>query len=283
MKKGVLLFFLVYFMISISTAQEFCELNTTLLNQDPYPAVPGNYVKLVFQVKGVDNSECNDIIFELLKDYPIEFNSGESGIRTFKKVDYLKDFESNILIPYEVRLNNNALDGSNPIKVKFQSAGDPQFSKTFDLEIEDVRADFEVYVKDYDYSTKELTIEILNIEKSDVEALTIEIPKQEKINIKGPNKIVVGDLDSNEYTTADFEATILNGEFKLKIIYSDKINVRRTVEKEVSFDSSYFTGRVADKKTTSFSTYILGTIIMVLIIYYFYKKSKKKKITHSLK
>ncbi len=66
MKKGVLLFFLVSFMISISTAQEFCELNTTLLNQDPYPAVPGNYVKLVFQVKGVDNSECNDIIFELL-------------------------------------------------------------------------------------------------------------------------------------------------------------------------------------------------------------------------
>ena len=55
----------------------------------------------------------------------------------------------------------------------------------------------------------EITIEVLNIEASDIEALTIEIPKQDNIEVKGPNKIVVGDLDSNEYTTAEFEASVL--------------------------------------------------------------------------
>ena len=80
---------------------------------------------MVFQIKGVDNPECNDIIFELLKEYPIEFNPGESGVRDFKKVNYLKDFESNILIPYEVRVNKDAVDGNNPIEA---NTPNPQIS-----------------------------------------------------------------------------------------------------------------------------------------------------------
>ena len=32
-----------------------CVLDTTLLNQDPYPAVPGDYVNLVFQVTGLQS------------------------------------------------------------------------------------------------------------------------------------------------------------------------------------------------------------------------------------
>ena len=277
MKKSVLFCILIFSAISFSTAQEFCELNATLLNQDPYPATPGDYVKLVFQIKGVDNPECNDIIFELLKEYPIEFNPGESGVRDFKKVNYIKDFESNILIPYEVRVNKDAIDGNNPIEAKFRSIGRARLSKEFDFEVEDVRADFEVYVKDYNYLTKELTIEILNIEKSDIEALTIEIPKQKNIDIKGSSRVVVGDLDSNEYTTADFEAMVFNGDFELKIIYSDKINVRRTIEKTITFDSSYFTGRAADKETISTYTYIFGMVITLLITYYIYKRIKKKE------
>ena len=275
MKKDVTLLLLLLLSIGLTSAA--CNLNTTLLNQDPYPAVPGDYVKLVFQVKGIDSPECNDITFNLLADYPIEFNPGESGIQVFSKVDYIKDYESNLLIPYKVRINKDALDGANPIEVRVQSKHGATVTKTFNIEIDDVRAEFEIYVKDYSYTTNEITLEVLNIEESDVEALTIEIPKQDAIQIKGSNKIVVGDLDSNEYTSADFEATLSDGEFKVNLIYSDTINTRRTVEKTVTFDSSYFTERKADQKTTGIGTYAFYAVVVIVIGYWIYRKRKKSR------
>ena len=275
MKRVITLLFTMLLSLTLISAAEPCSLDVTLLNQDPYPAVPGDYAKLVFQIEGMDNPECSDITFTLLEDYPIEFDPGETGIKTFKKVDYIKNYESNILVPYEVRINEEAIDGESPIEAKVQSKGLATVTKTFDLEIEDVHADFEVYVKDYDYSSKELTLEILNIESSDVEALTIEIPKQENIIIKGSSRIVVGDLDSNEYTTADFEATPTDGEIKLNLIYSDSINVRRTVEKTIYFDSSYFTGRSSEVKKSNPWFYVVVVIVLFFIIRAIYKKIKK--------
>lgn len=275
MKRGVTLVFLL--LLSASLASAACDLDATLLNQDPYPAVPGDYVKLVFQIEGLDSPDCNDISFNLLSDYPLEFNPGEDGIRTFKKLDYVKDYEANLLIPYEIRVNKDALDGKNPIEVLIQSYGDAPVTKTFEIEVDDVRAEFEIQVKDYSYVTNEITLEVLNIEESDVEALAIEIPKQDAIQVKGSNRIVVGDLDSNEYTSADFEASLVDGEFKVNLIYSDKINVRRTVEKMVTFDSSYFTARKADEKTTGTGSYVFYAAIVLLIGWWVVRKFTKKK------
>jgi len=275
MKKNVILSLLLLLSLGLTSAT--CDIETTLINQDPYPAVPGDYVKLVFQIEGLDSPDCNDITFELLPDYPIEFNPGENGARIFKKIDFVKDYETNLLIPYEVRIDKDSLDGSTPIEVRIQSKGDAASTKTFNIEIDDVRAEFEIYVKDYSYETNEVTLEVLNIEKSDIEALTIEIPKQDNIQVKGSNRMVVGDLDSNEYTTADFEASVKDGEFKVNLIYSDTINTRRTMEKMVSFDSSYFTDRKADEKTTGTTTYIFYAVIVLLVGWWVIRKFTKKK------
>lgn len=276
MKKNVVMLLLVL-SITMVVAETACDLDVTLLNQDPYPAVPGDYAKLVFQIEGIDSPYCDDITFNLLSGYPIEFDPGESGLRTFKKVDYLKDYESNLLIPYKVRINKDALNGANPIEARIQNKNDAPILKTFDIEIDDVRADFEVRVQNYDYQTHELILEILNIESSDVEALSVEIPKQDGIEIKGANQVIVGDLDSNEYTSADFEAIPTDGEFKIILIYSDTINTRRSIEKTLTFDSSYFTNRVADQTTTSTTTYLILGLIILSTIYFSYKKITKKK------
>jgi hypothetical protein len=274
MKKEVTFLLLIF---SITIASAACDLEATLLNQDPYPGVPGDYVKLVFQIEGINGADCNDITFNLLEDYPIQFNPGEKGLRTFEKTKYIKDYESSILVPYEVRIDANALDGANQIEARLQNKGDASQIVKFNLQIEDVKADFEVYIKDYSYKTNELTLEILNVETSDVEALTVIIPKQENIIVKGAAQNIVGDLDSNEYTTADFEAVPLDGELTINLIYSDAIDTRRTVSKTVTFDSSYFTGRISDKKTTSTWTYIFYLAIILIIIWIIVKRVKKRK------
>ena len=276
MKKVILL--LILLSTSFALAESTCDLDVTLLNQDPYPAVPGDYVKLVFQIDGADSTECSDITFNLPSTYPIEFDPGESGLRIFRKVDYIKDYGSNILVPYEVRINKDAINEANSIEVQVQSKNGVMLSKTFDIEIQDVKADFEIHITNYDYATNELTIEVLNIESSDVEALTVEIPKQEGISIKGSNRVIVGDLDSNEYTSADFEATVSDREIKFNLIYSDSINVRRTVKKTATFDSSYFTERVADQnQKVGVGTYILLGGAALIVVYIIYKKIKKRK------
>ena len=279
MKGCVMLLFLLVFSITLVSAGP-CDLTMSLLNQDPYPAVPGDYVKLVFQISGIDNPECGDITFSLKESYPVEFDPGEDGLREYNKVDYVKDYGSNLLIPFEIRIDENTLDGANPIEVNFESAGSAPLSQTLYIEVDDVRADFEVYVKDYDFKTHELTLEVLNIREADVEALTLSIPKQSNIIIKGPNRLVVGDLDSNEYTTADFEATMRDGEITLDLIYSDTINIRRTTTKTVNFDSSYFINRKADQSTTSIITYIIWAVVIILLGWWIVRKFTKKKRRH---
>jgi hypothetical protein len=264
-------------LFSLSLVNAACTPTISLINQDPYPAVPGEYVKLVFQVEFPNIDDCKDFTFELLEDYPISFDPGENGLRSFSRLKYLKNYDSNVLIPYEVRIEKNALDGANPVEINFQNKGEAPVSKTFDVEVHDTKAEFEVYVKDYSFKTHNLIIEILNIKDSNIEALTVEIPKQENIKIKGSNRIVVGDLDSNEYTTADFEAVPKDGQIKVNLYYSDAVNIRRKTTKTITFDSSYFTNRIADRKSTSTLTYIFLVIIIIAIAYWFYRRQKKKK------
>ena len=276
MKRSVILVLLL-FTSGMATAETVCELDVTLLQQDPYPAIPGDYVEIVFQLDGSDSPNCEEIRFLLVEDYPMVFDPGETGLRTFKKVDYLKDSEPRVLIPYKVRIDEAALDGPNEIEVFLGSGSNAQESIKFNIEIDDSRAEFEVHIKEYNYKTKEMTLEILNIEESDAEALVVEIPKQDNIIVKGSNRMIVGDVDSNEYTTTDFEATPSNGEILIKLTYSDALNTRRTSEKTVTFDSSYFMNRVADQKITSTGTYIFWAVIVLFTAWLIKNKFSKKK------
>ena len=280
MKRGLLLVFGIYLGIMfVSFASASCNLEVSMINQDPYPAVPGDYVKLVFQIKGVENVECGKVAFSLLEKYPISFDPGVDSTTQISAGTSLKDYQSFLMVPYKVRVDKNALNGDNPIEVSFSnSIGNKTYqTKQFDLNVEDVRADFEIFVKNYDYTTNIMTFEVLNIADSDIKALTLEIPKQKEIIVKGADKNILGDLDSNEYTTADFEAVPQNGNIKAIIYYTDKTGTRRTLTKSVSFDSSYFKGRKADVKTTSKWVYVLSTALILFIIYYIYRRIRKKK------
>ena len=283
MKNTLLILYVTLLVIfsSFVLSAEGCELEVSMINQDPYPAIPGEYVKIVFQVGGISDEKCGQIEVELLEKYPISFDESSDSLITFRSGIYEKDFSSFLTAPFKVRVDENALDGDTQIEIKTKIGFTSGYIiKQFLLNIKDSKVDFEVHVKDYDYNTNTVTFEILNIGKNDVEALTVEIPKQENIKIKGPNRNIVGDIDSNEFSTADFEAIIKNGEIKINIIYTDNIDVRRTIEKSVEFDSSYFLDRKADQKTTSKWSYVFGVAVILIIVYYFYRRHKKKKAHH---
>lgn len=257
-----------------------CSLNVSMINQDPAPAIPGDYVKLIFQVTGMENPECGDVSLKLNQNFPFTLDPGEPDTYSSKAGYYDRDYSSFFTVPFKVRVDNSALDGDNPIEVLVSSASSGLTGKTaslskFQVDVKNKKTDFEVYVKDYVLTTNIMTLEVLNIGKNDIKALTVEIPKQEAITVKGANKNVLGDLDSNEYTTADFEVSSGSGAFDIIIYYTDTIGIRRTVNNEVLFDPTYFQNRKADQKSLSGTSWFFIILIIAGIVYFFYRRYKK--------
>ncbi|MBU0467085.1 MAG: hypothetical protein KJ718_04145 [Nanoarchaeota archaeon] len=286
MKKSVIglvvLVFVLFFNVGFASAKQ-CGLNISVVNQDPYPAVPGGYVKVVFQMNGVDNPECGEVGFEIVENFPFSLDEGEPARVDIGSGTHIRNFRSFWLIPYELRIHENALDGNNPVDVVvYHDQGRTKsLSKIeqFDINIETADVDFEISIKEYETSTNTITFEILNVGENDVEALTLEIPKQDNIAVKGSNRNIIGDLDSNEDTTAKFEAIPQNGEIEVSIIYTNKIDERRMLTKRVVYDSSYFTDRKAEEiKPKSAYFYLFWVFVVLWVVLWFRKRWKRKKL-----
>ncbi len=280
MKKEMIVMLGFMFLLAglAGVSAEPCDLEVSMINQDPYPATPGDYVKLVFQVEGVSNPDCGNIDFELVEQYPLKFDPGFDPTYSFQGGVYDKDYSSFFIATYKVRVDEDALEGDNPLEVRYRYGKNRLFiSEDFNLNIEDTHADFEVYIKEYNRATKTITFEILNIADVGIEALTVAIPEQDNIEVKGPSTNIVGDLDSNDYTTADFEATPTEGEITLQLSYTDSINVRRTENIQVEFEPKYFEDRVEDQNQRGFGSYLIWIVLIGLVVWYFWRRHKKKK------
>lgn len=280
MKKSVIVIALVLSLYVLAfVSAESCSLEVSLINQDPYPASPGDYVELVFQMTGTDNLECLGANFELIEDFPFSVVEG-SATRVLEAPTYVRNFQTAWMIPYKLLIDKNAIDKNYEVKVMYSSkkVSNNSVEKKFNVKVEDANADFDIHIKNYDYTTKELSFEILNIAKNDAEAITLEVPKQQNIEVRGSNIVIVGDIDSNEYTNADFKADILDGEITLDLYYTDAIGERRSIEKTVIYDSSYFAIREDEKPKTPTWYYVVGGLVIILVIWMIFRKHKKKKL-----
>jgi hypothetical protein len=279
MQKGIMFTLVCLFLIGIVSAE--CTITISKINQDPIEANPGETVKVLFKVDGISDPQCGTIWFGVTENYPFIVDPESTNPVTIKSGTYASGYSSYYLATYKLRIDENALDGETEIETYYtMGTSDLKKINKFNITVGDTTADFEVYVKDYNANTRALTFEILNIEDVDVEAMTIEIPKQENIQIKGANRVVVGDLDSNEYTTADFEAIMKDGKIDLTIYYTDSVNVRRQINKTINFDSSYFTDLSRDKVSQPWWLYILILAVVGWFGWRKYKKHKLKKKLH---
>ena len=282
MKKSQLLFSILLAIVSISFVSASCNLGVSLLNQDPYPAVQGEYVKLVFQVSGLQDPSCNNVYFELIDNYPISFDPGANPRVQVKGGTFTQDFKSTLTVPYKVRVDPDAIDGDNEITVRYGqlASGIDSYVKKFNISVEDARTTFEIFLKDYDPATQVMTLEILNTGKKNVEALTLEIKDPGNSIIKGPDTNVIGSLDSNDFTTADFDTELSNGSLDLEIKYTDDSGIRRTTNQTVPINVQPFLDKAQSQKS-GFSIWTILIVVAGLVVaFYFYRRYKKKKMHH---
>lgn len=283
MKKELIL--IAFLVLSSNFLSAACTLNVSLLNQDPYPAVPGDYVKVVLQIEGVSQKDCGDISIYPNIAYPFSLDADSEYVQSTKSGTFVKDYSNHWIVAYKLRVDKNALDGVNNLSISY-SAGEGTFTKEIPIQVENPVTTFEVHVKTYSPSTKQLTLEVLNVGEKNVDSLVLEMPKQDSAITYGANYALIGTLDSNDDDTVTFNADMKNGEIKLILNYNDENNFRRTYETTTPFDEELFSRKLKTSSTSfSISSFIYGILFIIVIkfIYRFYKKRKmnaKKPLKH---
>ena len=136
-------------MFLVLASSSVCDLSVQLLSQDPFPAVTGEYVKLVFQINGLENHECGTVSFQLLDKYPLSFDNNSQSTVELNSGIYIRNFPSYAIVAHKVRVDSNALDGENLIETIISKKDSSSELYQFNISVEDTRADFEVYVRDF--------------------------------------------------------------------------------------------------------------------------------------
>ncbi len=278
--------FLLAITMMMSTALAICQLNVKLLNQDPVEAIPGSYVRVVFQLTGIENSECGTANFNLLPEYPFSLDPGvSSNASVVSGTRLIAPYNSQATIPFTLRVDNGALDKiySLGASLSNNAPGSIYQKLNFDISVKDVRTNFEVAVQDYDSLTHIVTLSILNAGNDNVNALTADIVNKEKLSVKGATQSIIGSLDASQDSTFTYEIAPQTADIVLNLAYTDVNGYRRTMQKTVHFDPSYFTQRQKDVKKTSKTAYIIFGIIIILVAVWIYRKFFRKKEQHKHK
>lgn len=289
MKKSILFVLLSLVVImSISSVSAVCSLSAIMLNQDPYPANPGDYVKVVFQVNGTGSPDCANLAFRIVPEYPFSLDAGDSGILNANGVIYVStDYVNYVLVPYKLRIDENAMDGDN--KIRFEYSGGKttitNWAEDFNIHIEDTKTDFEVSIQDYSKTgTGSVTFGLVNIGKRDAEAVVLEVPKQDNFDVKGNTNVIIGSLSANDDTTAIVKGIPKEGEITVRISYNDANSFRRTVEKKITFTNGNRLNAQGTQPYRGGYFYLFWIIFIALVIYliYRYRKSKSAKNNKNL-
>lgn len=282
MKKGIIALLCVIAIAGLASAS--CDLSVNLLNQDPYPAVPGEHVKAVFQVIGSETTDCREFYLEVMPEYPFSVESSDEKTITFGG-NYIRGYSSYVLKAYKLIVDKNALDGDQKLKIlygfKESDGSGADLMKEFDINVQDTLTEFDVSIQDYASATNTITFGIINIGKYDVDSLTLEIPEQENLKMKGGNPVIIGSLNSNDDTTANVVAIPKAGEITVRLNYNDQNDVRRTAEKTVYMTQELIENGTATKQAKSTYYYLFWLLVLAIVIFLVYRYYKKKKEKNS--
>ncbi|VVB79662.1 Uncharacterised protein [uncultured archaeon] len=201
----VLLFSL--FIISFASASSLCDPSISLVSQDPNPAVPGEYVKVVFEISGLGN--CNGYAVKLAPDYPFSLDSNDSLIQTISSSPYVPDTKDVWMVSYKLRVDPAAINGDYNVTLEYNEGNymTPFYSaKAFNLSVQDSRTSFDAVIQAI--NGNEVSIAIANTGKYAANSVVVRIPSnQSYYQASGIDGQMVGNLASGDYTIVGFSIT----------------------------------------------------------------------------
>jgi hypothetical protein len=267
-------------------------LKVNLISQDPYPAQPGSYANLVFKIENFGQGVSRDTQVQLVPKYPFSFDEGVSTIQSLGKINAYQTDSNAYLVRYRVKVDSNAVTDDYEMELKFLYNNAPDWlSKTVNVSVEDSQTDFDVILQDS--STQSSTLAIANIGKNTAQAVIVKIPEQPRFFTTGASASIIGNLAAGDYTFVTFQLSSLAGNASFSedstqsllvdVDYTDSLGVRRTLTKEVAFNSlssnaaQRFSGDAVETRGSSDNIYIIIGVVGIVAVVAFFKFRKGRK------
>nr|QNO46456.1 hypothetical protein KCGBEFIM_00031 [Methanosarcinales archaeon ANME-2c ERB4] len=117
-------------------------LSVRLTKYDPYPANTGEYVTVWIKIENPGlGGPSEDVKLRLVPEYPFSLEPGDTGIEEIGKLS-MNDYA---MFDFRLRVDDNAIDGKNILKVEYMESIDSEWSETeLAIEVESDKVDFEI-------------------------------------------------------------------------------------------------------------------------------------------
>lgn len=109
------------FVSGLVSADSSTYLKATLLNQDPDPANPGEYVELRWKVEKFGDDTLSDITFTLDLDYPFSFDSIDTAQKTIGDWSGYSDDDEFYILYYKVFVAKNAIKDDYDVSLQIDT------------------------------------------------------------------------------------------------------------------------------------------------------------------
>jgi len=106
-------------------------LSTSLANYDPNPATAGNPVDVSIGLTNTGGLTINDLILEVMPEYPFELVPGENAIKDVGIIQgYQADSTANLkIVKYRMQINRDTPAGTYELKIKYYEQGSTEVTQ----------------------------------------------------------------------------------------------------------------------------------------------------------
>lgn len=257
----------------------------------PDVIAPGSKTKLGISLKNYATS--------MLKDVKVTLEVGESGDEdtpfsplgsTNEKVISVIDAQSTMLLEFSLLADPDAKSKTYkvPLKIQYSDVINKNYSKTNTIAlVVGVEPDVSVYLDTTTIYTSgktgELSVKIVNKGLSDIKFLNVKLEKGKGYSALSPYEVYIGNIDSDDYETADFKINVEKTKEKkvvlpLSIEYKDANN--QDYAKRVNLELPLYTSSEAKKLglvESSNKSWIFIVAILAIAGFFAYRRWKKRK------
>ncbi len=277
MKKILLILFALIVSISTVSALSYVE----LMKYDPLPAQAGEYVDVWIKFLNKGNTDLEHAFLRFKPSYPFSLDPTEEAERDLGK---LKEGQFSIQ-KYKIRIDPNAIEGENPIYFEYKECVGCVWTEINPIiNIIEAHTDFEIVVQEL--GKEGTSIAIANIGKNPANSITIKIPKQQDIEVKGISSTIIGNLYAGDYTIATYNLLPKNPEnnLEVEIHYTDSLGERHIIKKTIPFMSKKDFYEIYNRihglnknKGYSFWFYITLILLAYIIVKFIKNRRNRKK------
>ncbi len=256
--RNIIFSVMVLLLLGIVSAdtRDSALVTTSLINQDPDPAIAGDIVEIRLGVGNQGGESSGNVILEIVPEYPFSILPGDTGlieVGTIGAYDYDEDVK---VVKFKLRIDRDATAGEYEFKIKQYEEGEENIAstKSITIDIENKESAEVIYIDQVELIPGKITpmrFTVNNVGSAPLRELTFQWENEEDIilpvgsdNTKYIKYIDIGDSAEMEFQViASANADPDLYKLDLTLTYDDPLT---SEEKEINTKAGIYVGGATD-------------------------------------